>query len=124
MPIPLGDQRYLVIFHTGHFHRDGRREYDLDAAIFNFDRFDPARPDRLLEARLDRIMVPETDTEVNGPFPDSVANVLFTCGTYVYQDDLYILYGGGDTYVMSARLKLAALLDRLEEKAARALVSA
>ncbi|HOF86697.1 MAG TPA: hypothetical protein PLZ36_01160 [Armatimonadota bacterium] len=124
VPIPLGARRYLVIFHTGHFHRDGRREYDLDAAILNFARFDPSHPERLLDARLDRIMVPETETEVNGPFPDSVANVLFTCGTYVYRDDLYILYGGGDTYVMSARLKLAALLDRLEGAKARELVSA
>ncbi len=124
VPIPLGDKRYLVIFHTGHFHRDDRREYDLDACILNFNDFDPARPDRLLEARLDRIMVPETDTEIDGPFPDSVANVLFTCGTYVYKDRLYILYGGGDTYVMSARLKLATLLERLDGAKARELVSA
>lgn len=114
VPIPLGDQRYLVIFHTGHFLRDGRKEYDLDAAIFNFSDFDPAHPDTALEARINRIMVPETDCEVNGPYPDSVANVLFTCGSYTHGEHLYILYGGGDTFVMSARLHTQTLLNALD----------
>lgn len=121
VPIPLGDGRYLVIFHTGHIQHNGRREYHLDAAIFNFQDLDPTHPERIVEARIDRIMAPETDTEVNGPFPDSVANVLFTCGSYVYHDDLYILYGGGDTFVMSARVKMQALLEALEESAEREL---
>jgi predicted GH43/DUF377 family glycosyl hydrolase len=119
VPIPLGDQRYLVIFHTGHFLRDGRREYDIDAAIFNFTDFDPSHPERIVEARIDRLMVPETDCEVNGPFPDSVANVLFICGSYVYRGDLYILYGGGDTFVMSARVNFASLLEALERESTR-----
>jgi len=123
VPIPLGDKRYLVIFHTGRIQYGGRREYDLDAAIFNFQDFDPARPERIVEARIDRIMVPETETEVDGPYPDSVANVLFTCGSYLYRDDLYILYGGGDTYVMAARVKLAALLRELERSKERELIS-
>ncbi|HEX2948185.1 MAG TPA: hypothetical protein VHV83_01210, partial [Armatimonadota bacterium] len=113
VPIPLGDHRYLVIFHTGNRLNDGRLEYDLDAAIFNMNNFDPADPSTIVEARINRIMVPETDCEVNGPYPDSVANVLFTCGTYEYQGYLYILYGGGDTFVMSARIELQALLDAL-----------
>jgi len=115
VPIPLGGRRYLVIFHTGRIQHGGRREYDLDAAIFNFADFDPDRPERVVESRLDRIMVPETETEVDGPYPDSVANVLFTCGSYLYRDDLYILYGGGDTYVLAARVKLATLLEELEK---------
>ncbi len=113
VPIPLGDRRYLVIYHTGHYLRDGRREYDLDAAIFNFNDFDPAHPSAVVEARIDRLMVPETACELYGPYTDSVANVLFTCGSYLYRDDLYLLYGGGDTFVMSARINLQVLLDAL-----------
>ena len=116
VPIPLGDRRYLVIFHTGHRLRNGCRQYDLDAAIFNLNQFDANDPAKIVEARIDRLMVPETHCEINGPCPDSVANVLFTCGTYVYRDDLYILYGGGDTFVMSARIKLASLLNALEKE--------
>lgn len=116
VPIPLGDGRYLAIFHTGHLLRDGRRQYDLDAAILDLRHFDPYRPADLLAARLNRIMVPETECEVNGPFPDSVANVLFTCGSYQYGEYLYFLYGGGDTYVMSARIHLQTLVAAVEER--------
>ena len=123
VPMPLGDGRYLVIFHTGRIQHGGRREYDLDAAIFNFRDFDPTCPERIVESRIDRLMVPETETEVDGPYPDSVANVLFTCGSYLFRDDLYILYGGGDTYVIAARVKLAALLDALERARERHFVT-
>jgi predicted GH43/DUF377 family glycosyl hydrolase len=116
VPIPLGGQRYLVLYHTGNMLRDGRREYDLDACLVDLDLFDPYCPSRIVTARVDRMMVPETDCEINGPFPDSVANVLFACGAYVYRDDLYLLYGGGDTYVMSARLPLDMLLNALERE--------
>jgi predicted GH43/DUF377 family glycosyl hydrolase len=115
VPIPLGGRRYLVIYHTGRIQHGDCCEYDLDAAVFDFRDFDPAHPERIVESRLDRIMVPETETEVDGPYPDSVANVLFTCGSYIYRDDLYILYGGGDTYVMAARVKPAVLLEELEK---------
>lgn len=93
---------------------DGRLEHDLDAALFNLQSFDPSRTDEILEARIDRIMVPETDCKINDPCQDSVANVLFTCGSHCYRQDLYILYGGGDTFVMSARVPLQALVKALE----------
>jgi predicted GH43/DUF377 family glycosyl hydrolase len=114
VPIPLDGRRYLVIYHTGNRLRSGDREYDLDAAIFDLARFDPADLSALVERRIDRIMVPETETELRAPFADSVANVLFTCGTYVYRGDLYIIYGGGDTFILAARTPLRLLLDHLE----------
>jgi predicted GH43/DUF377 family glycosyl hydrolase len=113
VPIPLGGQRYLVIYHTGNSLRSGEREYDLDAAIFNFAHFSPAAPAAIVEKRLDRFMVPETEYEVSAPFSDSVANVLFTCGTYEFGEHLYIVYGGGDTFIMAARVRKQALLDAL-----------
>jgi beta-1,2-mannobiose phosphorylase / 1,2-beta-oligomannan phosphorylase len=114
VPIPLGNRRYLVIYHTGNWLKDGRRQYNLDAAIFNFQHFDPARPADILEARLDRLMVPETRRELEGPYPDSVANALFTCGAYEYRGYLYILYGASDTYVMAARVNTQTLMRALE----------
>jgi beta-1,2-mannobiose phosphorylase / 1,2-beta-oligomannan phosphorylase len=114
VPIPLGGKRYLVIYHTGNLLHAGGREYDLDAAIFNFERFNPADPTTLVEKRLDRIMVPETETELYAPFSDSVANVLFTCGAYEYGGDLYIIYGGGDTFILAARVSMQRLLEHLE----------
>lgn len=116
VPIPLGRTRYLVIYHTGNNLRSGGREYDLDAAIFDFERFSPADPAAIVTARLDRFMAPETEYEIRAPFSDSVANVLFTCGSYELNGYIYIIYGGGDSYTMAARVRKQELIDSLEER--------
>jgi predicted GH43/DUF377 family glycosyl hydrolase len=115
VPIPLGDRRFLVIYHIGHWTLPGEhRRYDLGAAIFNLQHPRLDNPGSVVEARLEPIMVPETDFEINGPYPESVANVLFTCGTYEYRGDLYIIYGGGDSFILAAKVPKQELLRRLE----------
>lgn len=113
VPIDLGDGRYLEIFHSGHRNQDSSRYYTLGAMLLNFNQFDPANPSSIVESRIDHFMVPETRWEVEGPFPDSVANVLFSCGAFEIDEDICILYGGGDTFVMAARVAKSALLDAL-----------
>jgi predicted GH43/DUF377 family glycosyl hydrolase len=120
VPIPLGDMRYLVIFHTGNHLDSGAHAYQLDAAIFDFSRFDPSNPRQIVESRLDRILTPETPYEIQAPFADSVANAVFTCGSYVHNGYVYIVYGGGDTYTMAARIRMEELLTRLSEARASA----
>jgi predicted GH43/DUF377 family glycosyl hydrolase len=44
VPIALGNKKYLVIYHRGHVLNSGEKWYDLHAAIFNFNKFDPAHP--------------------------------------------------------------------------------
>lgn len=115
VPISLGDRRFLVIYHIGHWTLPGEhRRYDLGAAIFNLQHPRLDQPDTVVEARLEPIMVPETDFEVNGPYPESVANVLFTCGAYEYRDNLHIIYGGGDSFILAAKVSTQKLLRRLE----------
>ncbi len=114
VPIPLGDKKYLFIYHTGNLLKDGDREYDLDAAIFNFSSFATAFPESIVESRIDRIMAPETETEISAPFADSVSNVVFTCGSYEFQGYIYIIYGGGDTFILAARVQKQTLLDELD----------
>ena len=116
VPIPLGSGRYLAINHTGNLLSDGQREYHLDAALLNMNRFEPNDPAAILEARIDRILTTETDWEIQAPFSDSVANVVFSCGTYVYGQDLYVVYGGGDTFILAARTNLANLVEQLEQR--------
>ncbi|MCC6442729.1 MAG: hypothetical protein IT210_04625 [Armatimonadetes bacterium] len=115
VPIPLDDGRYLTIYHTGNWLKNGLRQYDLDAAIFDFRNFSSHHPAAVVEKRLEPLMVPETEAEVKAPFSDSVANVLFICGSYEYQRYIYMLYGGGDTYTLAARIEKEALLDCLEK---------
>ena len=114
VPIPLGEGRYLVLYHTGHRFDDGDRLYTTDATIFDLSRFDSTDPTRIVTARLERLLVPETEWERRAPFSDSVANVVFLCGSYELGDEIVLVYGGGDTYILAASVRREALLDALE----------
>lgn len=116
VPIPLGDGRYLSIEHTGNFYPGFRRKYVLDAFLYDFNGWNPKRPETLVKARLDGFMGPETDFEVKGPFHDSVANVVFACGAYVHDGWLYLVYGGGDSFILAARLRFDDLVGVLQSR--------
>ena len=118
VPIRIGEGRYVSIEHTGNFLPGKRRKYVLDAFLYDFNDLDPARPETLVRARLDDFMRPETDFEVNGPFHDSVGNVVFACGAYVHDGWLYLVYGGGDSYILAARMRFDVLVEALESRVA------
>ncbi|MER3496899.1 MAG: hypothetical protein C4320_09155 [Armatimonadota bacterium] len=120
-PIQLDGNRWLMIGHTGNYLPDGSRYYVLDAFLLDFDRFDPARPDRIVVGRLDGFLRPETEFELHGPTPESVGNVVFSCGNYVHEDWLYIVYGGGDSFTLAARVRLDELVAALESSRSEAL---
>jgi predicted GH43/DUF377 family glycosyl hydrolase len=119
VPIKIGEGRYVSIEHTGNYMAGERRKYVLDAFLYDFNGWDPARPETLVAARLDDFMRPETDFEVNGPFPDSVGNVVFACGAYVHDGWLYLVYGGGDSFILAARLRFDELVGALEARVER-----
>lgn len=114
VPLSLGEGRYLTITHTGNLAGDGLRYYTLDAVVLNFNRFDPENPESIVESRLNGFMVPTTPCEIEGPYPDSVGNVLFSCGSFERDGELYIIYGGGDTFLMAAKVNLAELLAAMQ----------
>jgi predicted GH43/DUF377 family glycosyl hydrolase len=114
VPIALGKKRYLVFYHRGHFLNSGQKWYDQHAAIYNFNRFDPASPSRIIEKCLERILVPETVYEKQTVATDGAANVVFTCGCYEYKDFIYMIYGGADCCTLAARVKKEILLSALE----------
>jgi len=125
VPIDLGDKRYLIIYHTGHSNTLRDRLYHLDAAIFNFKDLSSPSSKVQVECTVNELMMPETEAEVHAPYEDSVGNVVFSCGTYEYNDYIYIVYGGGDTYILGARILKQALLDDLADaKVAAEAVSA
>jgi len=112
-PIKIGEGRYLSIEHTGNYISGTRRKYVLDAFLYDFNAWDPNDPSSIVRARMDDFMRPETDFEVFGPYPDSVANVVFACGAYEYDGWLYLVYGGGDSFILAARLRMDELVGQL-----------
>jgi len=116
VPIKIGEGRYVSIEHTGNYLADKQRKYVLDAFLYDFNKWDPENPSTLVAARMDDVMRPETDFEVRGPFEDSVANVVFTCGSYVHDGWLYVVYGGGDSFILAARINFDLLVSELESR--------
>jgi beta-1,2-mannobiose phosphorylase / 1,2-beta-oligomannan phosphorylase len=114
VPVKIGPNRYLHIYHTGNYLNETDREYDLTAAIFDFNALDRADPRSLVTARLEPLMVPETPAELRSRSQLQVGNVLFACGSYEYKDWIYIIYGGADTYTLAARVNKSELLAALE----------
>ena len=107
-PIHLGDERFLMIYHQGHFDHEGRREYDLAAALLDFGRADP------VVRRIEPFMRPTGELERSGDPDVGVDNVLFTCANYVYGDDLIIPYAGADSRIFGARVRLDDLVSELD----------
>jgi predicted GH43/DUF377 family glycosyl hydrolase len=114
VPIALGGGRYLSIHHSGHRADDGKRLYTLGASVLDFNRIDPRDPTGIVTARRDHFLVPETKWEIEGLYPDSVGNVVFACGAYERGGDIHIVYGGGDTYILGARVSKQQLLDAMD----------
>jgi predicted GH43/DUF377 family glycosyl hydrolase len=92
---------------------DTDREYDTNAALLDFAGWDGVKPETLVRARIEPLMAPETPAELRSRSPLQVGNVLFACGSYVFEDWLYLIYGGADTYTLAARVRMDTLLQAL-----------
>ncbi|MCE5314781.1 MAG: hypothetical protein ABFD49_03390 [Armatimonadota bacterium] len=114
-PIPLGNNRYLADYHTGSYYATGERDYASGFAIINFNRFDIDNPESIVECRYQNVIEPETPYELNSPWPHSKnLNCVFSAGSFVYGNDVILLYGGADAYVLGARFDKTDLVDFLE----------
>jgi predicted GH43/DUF377 family glycosyl hydrolase len=114
VPIPVGDKKFIVIYHRGHILNSGSKWYDLHADLFNFNNFDPHKPANIIEKCLEKLLAPETPYERESISREGVANVVFTCGSYEYNGDIYILYGGADSCTLAAKVRKDELLDAIE----------
>jgi len=97
-PIRRSDGRYLIIYHIGNRKSDGTREYDLGIAIG-----DPSQKEFIVK-RDEPLMRPETPAETLGDADLGVNNVVFVCGAYFHQGDLYVPYAGADSVVLGGRI--------------------
>ena len=66
-------------------------------------------PSKVIARRKVPILEPETPYELNG----QVGNVVFPCGAVLIGEDLFVYYGGGDTVIGVATMKLSELMNSL-----------
>ena len=112
-PIPLGENRFLMIYHTGSFFEDGARQYNAAAALLDLSKYTPNNPQAVVVGKLDPLMIPETSWEKNA---DLRINIIFPMGAYLYGKDLIITYGAGDRFTCAAKLDFDQLLEILEQQ--------
>jgi predicted GH43/DUF377 family glycosyl hydrolase len=110
-PLALGDDRFLAIYHQGHFTAEGTREYDLAAALLDFRAAQPVR------ARIEPLLRPTGTLETEGDEELGVDNVVFSCANYRWEDRLVIPYAGADSRIFGATLPFDALVAALHEAA-------
>jgi predicted GH43/DUF377 family glycosyl hydrolase len=115
VPIALGEKRFLVIYHTGNYLMGNDREYDVGAALFDFNRFTPQKPGAVMVSRVEPLMAPETPCERRVLPQYGQLDVIFPCGSYQYQGFIYMVYGASDIYVAAARVNQQALVAALEK---------
>ncbi len=109
-PLALGGDRFLMIYHQGHFTPEGTREYDLAAALLDFRASSPVRN------RIEPLMRPTGAAEQQGDPELGVDNVLFTCAAYRLGDRLILPYAASDSRIFGAFLSIDALVAALEKR--------
>jgi predicted GH43/DUF377 family glycosyl hydrolase len=70
---------------------------------------DLKNPEKILARTENHIFEPEKDYEKNG----QVRNVVFSCGSILRGDTIFIYYGGADTTLNVATVSLKKLLAEL-----------
>ena len=95
---------WLLLYHgvsdPGHYYKVGAILLDLK---------DPTK----VLARTDTpLMEPEMDYELYG----DVNNVVFPCGAVVIKDEVYLYYGGADSVVGVAKMKVENILKKLTKQ--------
>ena len=106
--MPLGGQRFLMIYHLGHFTAEGTREYDLAAALLDFGS------EPVVRARVEPVMRPTGTLERTGDEELGVDNVVFTCANYRLGDELVVPYAGADSRIFGGTVSFQQLVEVLE----------
>jgi predicted GH43/DUF377 family glycosyl hydrolase len=110
-PLPLGDGRFLAIYHQGHLGYDRRRLYNLSAALLDFTLGDP------VVARVEPILLPTGDAETSGDARLGVDNVVFACAGYRLGGRIVVPYAGADSRIFGAAFDESDLMTALRASA-------
>ena len=114
-PISIGNNCFLCDYHTGNYYATGERDYFANYSLIDFNKFDINNPEAIVQSRSEALLVPETQYERNSPWPhEKTLNCVFPCGSYIYNEDIILVYGGADAYVLAAKVNKNDLLAHLD----------
>jgi len=96
------EEGWLLIYHGV----DKNKIYRAGVALLDLDS-----PDKVIARSPEPLLEPERNYELEGDVP----NVVFPEGTAIFDDELYVYYGGADKIIGLATIKLTDLLDELKK---------
>ena len=96
-PIKI-NEGWLVLYHGVSVER----MYSLGVVLLDKDH-----PDQVLYRSKEHILAPKEDYERFGKVP----NVVFSCGNVVFDDKLFVYYGGADNVLCVATLSMDKVLS-------------
>lgn len=99
------DKGWLFIYHAVEVFPDKPFVYCAGVALLDLEN-----PSKIIARLPYPILEPEEEYELIG----DVNNVVFPVGGYLYNDDLYVSYGGADRCVALAKVNFNELLEELE----------
>lgn len=112
VPIDIGNDRFLIIYHTGAYIRPDWRQYSAAAAIFDFSIYlSGADPSTAITHRVEPFMLPQTDWEINHELG---IGIIFPMGSYIHNSQLYIVYGAGDRVTCAVVVDFERFLKYIE----------
>jgi beta-1,2-mannobiose phosphorylase / 1,2-beta-oligomannan phosphorylase len=102
-PLFVSGNRFLILYHIGNRGSNGEKEYFLGFAVADFSS------KKIIVKRDEPVLRPETPAETVPAVELGVANVLFPCGAYFFNGDLYMAYGGADSVVLGGKISKGEL---------------
>jgi Predicted glycosylase len=100
------DKGWILIYHGVEVFPDRSFIYRAGAALLDIEN-----PSRIIARLPYTILEPEEDYEIHG----DIDNVVFPVGGYIYNNDLYVSYGGADRCVAMAKIPLDGLMAEMEK---------
>lgn len=111
---------WLFIYHGVDREGPPRRQIKKDYGTIDYERtyrlgvmlIDKYNPEKIIYRSNSWILEPKEGYEKGGLIP----NVVFSCGTVVIKDTLFVYYGGADTVIGVATCSLSELLKAIKKK--------
>ncbi len=95
---------WLVLYHA--FDKEDQSRYKMGAMLLDY-----SNPEKVLYRAKEPILEPSSHYENNGFKP----GIIYSCGANVIDGQLFVYYGGADSVICAATIKLDKLLESLRQ---------
>jgi beta-1,2-mannobiose phosphorylase / 1,2-beta-oligomannan phosphorylase len=112
VPVKTDDGWILVYSHIQNYQDPDERIFGIEALLLDLQD-----PTRIIGRTEEPFLTPQLEYETKGIIP----NVIFPSGAIIEKDELWVFYGGADTVVAMAKIRLESLKSYLKQSSYQAI---